>query len=129
MKMKNVIYLSFLMVVGLFSCIKDEGNYKYEAIRDARVSFQTYTVNCFVNDEVKVEPKIRFGTEDSTDFSYEWRVDYEVVSSERVLKFTPKEARVYACRLALKDNRNGKVYSGTMSLVEMCIRDRRSAVR
>ncbi|MCG4519905.1 MULTISPECIES: PKD-like family lipoprotein [Butyricimonas] len=117
MKMKNVIYLSLLMMVGLFSCIKDEGNYKYEAIRDAKVSFETYTVNCFVHDEVKVEPKIRFGEGDSTDFSYEWRVDYEVVSTERVLEFTPEQAKTYACRLALKDNRNGKVYSGTMSIV------------
>ena len=69
--MKNIIYLSLLMMAGLFSCIKDEGNYKYEAIRDARVSFETYVVNCFVHDKVKVEPKIQFGGSDTTDFSYE----------------------------------------------------------
>ena len=121
MNTKYILFYLLSLVIGMTACLDDKGNYDYVPLRNVNIKLDNYAVNCFVRDTVEVHPKIDFLTDDSTDYSFEWQVDYEVVSTDSVLRFVPTVAKNYECRFAVKDMRTAKVYSTTMTIVAATI--------
>ncbi|MDR0766323.1 MAG: hypothetical protein LBF09_05250 [Odoribacteraceae bacterium] len=114
--MKTWIYflLLFTLVEG---CIEDNGNYKYSALNTIEITGitadTTFRVDQF--DTLRLDPALRFSAGELTDLSYEWKINHEVVSTERVLNaeipITPSASLTYyLASLGVTDNATGLKY-------------------
>lgn len=114
MKKRNII-IALLAIVGLVSCLKDDGNYDYKTSRKVTITIPATTA--FAGDSVTITPVIRFADEsDTLGFSYSWRMEKEPVSDRKVLKLKAEDIRVYGLQLVVKDERSGESYTQIANL-------------
>ena len=110
---------SFIMT----SCYKDKGNYDYEKVGEVKIEFPSVdednTMEAESYKEFTITPEI--STElDENNFSYEWTIEGDVMSTERVLHFDklPLLARSesYLSKLTIKDKSSDFVYSNYLHI-------------
>ena len=107
--MKKFIYI-ILGVFAMVSCIHDESNLGEEPI--SRLSFVKT-----LPKEYPVEKMSRFVLEapevkqenQEKSLSYEWQIDYEIVSTEKTLSYDCNVAGEFPCRLKIY-NEDGAVF-------------------
>lgn len=93
---KIYIFIVLLIVAGLSSCLDDKGNYDYKESRKVVISIPSQTV--YLNDEATFSPTIRYEEgADTLGYSFEWRMDKEKVSEERVLKIKAEKIGGASC--------------------------------
>lgn len=79
----RILYVLF--VLSLFAaCSKDNGNYDYRAVNTITIDslLEEYTVVQF--DTLTIEPYLSFAEEDVQDLSFEWSIDNNVISTDRI---------------------------------------------
>lgn len=97
MKIFGRFLIAFLLGGVLATgCYKDKGNYEYSTLGDDILVSRFDTVdnirlNWAYDERIEIEPGFRIVTDrvKEADLRYEWNIDGEVVSTERVLSIEP----------------------------------------
>lgn len=102
------ILIGLLCLLGLHSCLSDNGNYDYADVNEAKIRFSTYGYSAVMGDTITIEPKITYeDPSDTTRFTYEWYVDGKLESTNRILKLCRNEVVNYTCVFMLVDSKTG----------------------
>lgn len=112
MRKINLLIL-LLCLLGVSSCVKDEGNYNYTEVNKATIRFSTYSYSTVINDVIEIAPQITYeNPEDTTRFKYEWYVDGKLETTNRELKITRDDVVGCNCVFMLVDTITGIKQSG-----------------
>ena len=105
-------------LLGFWSCIDDEGNYKYIELPGLTINKGTMaSLQAIVGEPVTYDPKVEYEVPaDSVYFTYIWYDGKDSVSNKKILEFTPLQIREYRFRLEATDTRTGVQYVGTLLL-------------
>ena len=115
MKYIKTIALSLLALAG--GCIEDKGNYAYSELNTIEIEGITtdsiYLIDQF--ETLTLAPTLRFSGKPHANLSHEWKINYEVVSTDSVLNeqvsLEPNTATAYySASLAVTDNDTGLKY-------------------
>lgn len=74
-----------LLTVGLSSCYKDKGNYDYSYLPRPVISGIPENCTAYVNTRLQIPVTVEWPDGELKDVSYEWRVNNEVISTEKDL--------------------------------------------
>ncbi len=103
--MKNILLLLFVFVIA--GCIDDNGNYDYKATRELDVKGVARTNILTQGESVTFAPKaiVKYDlTETEIEgVKFEWSVDHEVVSTEKIFTYTAKENGTHQAMLRMID--------------------------
>ncbi|MDO5663875.1 MAG: PKD-like family lipoprotein [Bacteroidia bacterium] len=82
--MKKIITYIFIVFLAV-GCMKDLSNYDYTDLNKITISGidTLYTIGQM--DVMKMNPQLSFSMGEEADLSYEWRINYQVVSNEKTL--------------------------------------------
>lgn len=84
--MKRVLYLMLLLSVLLqTSCYEDKGNYEYSTLTEVEINGIEPEYTVYVGSMFRIPVEVTYKNGTLTDVSYEWRIDGEVVSTEKDL--------------------------------------------
>ncbi|WP_159633986.1 hypothetical protein [Sphingobacterium composti Ten et al. 2007 non Yoo et al. 2007] len=110
--MKNYIILCALFIIAsLSSCYKDETSVDTRQISEISVELpfdenETIQYDNFL--EFTIEPIVT-QTNPNLNLTYEWYIENEIVSNERILKYTPNTLGLFESRLKVS-NEDGSTY-------------------
>lgn len=112
--MKN-IYLFLILLVGLYACYDDKGNYDYQVLNQTEVSGIDTAYRCTLLSRLQITPEIKSVDKDR-EFSYLWlcfqntRDAIDTLSNEKNLDYELKmNPAVYTLVFSYKDNESGVV--------------------
>lgn len=95
MKTKYRVCLIGILAV-LYSCVDDKGTYDYLKDPSVQISFDEYLYDGVIGEETRIEPNLSFAEGDAaSNYEFEWQLNGEVVGTEQVLSYVPKEATTY----------------------------------
>lgn len=114
-KILNILITGICFVIMTGACVDDEGNYDYKLLNTIEISGigQVYQVDQM--DTLKIETlQLGFKLGETKDLDFEWKVNGQVVSTERfcraVITEKPDGAKNYPGVLCITDNSNGLKY-------------------
>lgn len=125
MKIFGRFLIAFLLGGVLATgCYEDKGNYDYSTPGDDIVVSRFDTVKNIrltwaYDEQIEIEPGFRIVTDRvrETDLGYEWNIDGEVVSSERVLRIDPLPVGRHSGTFTVIDEAHGLRYNSIFTLV------------
>lgn len=111
MKIKLYIYI-FLLLSSLFSCYEDKGNYDYKELNEVQIEDIGFFYSFYIGDTLDIKPKLTFALDEDADFSYEWVVNGEVISTDRNLYIENYQGSVgfKNCYYSVTENSTGVQY-------------------
>lgn len=96
--MRNQIFM--LLLIGIFSagCYKDKGNYDYSTLPEVTITGlkegQKFTA--YVGEPFRIPITVEVKDGDVSDFSYEWKIEKDVVSTKKDLDVMVNKSARYA---------------------------------
>ncbi len=84
--MKKIYYLLFLLL-GLASCIEDNGNYEYTTLKEAKISGLNDSYRFVLQQPTVLKPTITTDI-DAANLEYCWRISNDTLSKEKDLSYT-----------------------------------------
>lgn len=111
--MKTITYIGacVAMLLSLNSCIKDDSTGASDAVSKISLTTplqDTYILNQW--DVLTISPDIE-QTNEQKALSYEWEIEYKMVSTEKVLSYVCKEPGNYTARLKVSNGDEIKYYT------------------
>lgn len=106
-KVLIVAFLSFLQI----SCYKDKTTEDIHSISDIKIEFKNNNqtqMNIDKNEDLVIDPIIT-QSKDGMELTYEWQVNYEVVSTEKDLHYTATQLGTFPVRLKVS-NKDGSTF-------------------
>ncbi len=110
-KIFGIICLALWAMVLVTGCYDDKGNYNYEQLLEVEVTGlvpdKEYTA--FVAEPFQIPITVDVKNGDASDLSYEWKLEGEVISTEKdlnVIANFPVKVGMYA-QLDIVDNKTG----------------------
>lgn len=95
MKMKYTICL-FVALLSFYSCVDDNGSYDYLQSPSVKITFDEYLYDGVIEEETVIEPNLEFVKGDNAaDYTYEWSLNGQIVSTDQVLTYIPHEVATY----------------------------------
>ncbi len=89
--MKRIINAVMLLAAVLWtSCYEDKGNYDYNQLTEVQISGIEDKYTVYVGSDMKIPVEITYKNGILKDVSYEWRINGEVVSTEKDLDIPVK---------------------------------------
>jgi len=118
--MKKIVNITYILLATVLytGCYDDLGNYEYATLPEMSIKLEEqYTT--FIGDEFVVEPEFsKYILDNQDDFSYEWLVKGEVISTEKncnaIIGLTPKLYQYSALRIT--ENSTDRVAYTTFNL-------------
>lgn len=108
---RYLLFFSILFLLG-YGCADDQGNYDYDVLNTITIDSIHKSYNVIRYDSIElIQPELSFKLEQNTDLSYEWKVNYKVVSTQPYLN-VPIDAPLGRQNAALivTDNKTGVQY-------------------
>lgn len=125
--MKRYVKLLTALLAGAFlatACYEDKGNYDYSTTGDDILVYrmdtmQNVRLTWSYDEKIVIEPgyKILHERVSESDLAYEWSIDGEVVSEERILEIDPLRVGRHAGSFTVIDTGHGIRYSTIFTLV------------
>ncbi len=125
--MKRYVKLLTALLAGAFlatACYKDKGNYDYSTTGDDILVFRMDTMKSVrltwsYDEKIVIEPgyKILHERVSESNLAYEWSIDGEVVSQERILEIDPLRVGRHAGSFTVIDTGREIRYSTIFTLV------------
>lgn len=125
--MKRYVKLLTALLAGAFlatACYEDKGNYDYSTTGDDILVYRMDTMKNVrltwsYDEEIVIEPgyKILHERVSESDLAYEWSIDGEVVSEERILEIDPLRVGRHAGSFTVIDTGHEIRYSTIFTLV------------
>lgn len=119
MRINKLLYGSFLvLVLLLFGCAEDKGNYDYTLINEVMIDgiASSYTVE--LGGALRIEPSITSLDELTADLAYSWSIEGNEISTDKVLDVVlpPLDYGVHLCALTIVDNVSKMQYRETFNI-------------
>jgi hypothetical protein len=122
MKINKLYILILILIFGVTSCYEDRGNYDYKEVSEPNITEIGWSYYCKADETLEINPKIDFSIKDTkdSDFTYEWFMGKELVSTKKSLKIKiadieTKQPKYYS-RLILTDKASGCKYIETFTV-------------
>lgn len=125
--MKRYVKLLTALLAGVFlatACYEDKGNYDYSTTGDDILVYrmdtmQNVRLTWSYDENISIEPGYRILHDGVTenDLAYEWSIDGEVVSQERILEIDPLRVGRHAGSFTVIDTKHEIRYSTIFTLV------------
>jgi len=84
--MKKIYYLLFL-ILGLTSCIEDNGNYEYTTLKEAKISGLNDSYRFVLQQPIVLKPTVTTDI-DAANLEYCWRIGNDTLGREKDLSYT-----------------------------------------
>lgn len=119
MKIKYINILLFIILMGaaLPGCYEDLGNYDYRELNEVVIDTldERFLLSKF--DTLRIRPNIDQTIISDNDLSYEWEINYELVSTDRNLDYVVDFVKNNVpLRLKVTDNKSGVSYFSESSI-------------
>jgi hypothetical protein len=107
------------------ACYEDKGNYNYTLTNPVTITLPTSTVTAYLNDTLKIYPKITWkNPDDTTGFEYWWEYKgnmgllgrQETICHGRELRFVPPIVGSQIAQLCVRETRTGVITEGQLSI-------------
>lgn len=121
MKILNIFWILLLLA----ACSKDNGNYDYRIVNTVTIDSVRDEYIVVQYDTLTIEPYLTFTEQDISDLTFEWSINGEVVSTDRVchaeIRTEPNDAAGietswYSGLLTITDNTTDLKYYKTFNL-------------
>lgn len=107
--MKRYYYyiIALLIIAG---CSEDDGNYNYKVLNTLKIEgFSQDTLYSLKQyDTLRINPILHFDNEKISDLSYEWKINYETISTDPVCR----------AEVSAKPNGVGKSYNASLCITD-----------
>lgn len=110
MKFKSIYLIIACLALFQTSCYKDKTTEDLHTISDIKIELANIqeTVNIDKNEKISLSPIVT-QTKKDQELTYEWQVDYKVISTEKDFTFSGTELGSYAVRLKVS-NADGSAF-------------------
>lgn len=106
MKLKLII-LFLAVVVGLYSCYDDKGNYDYKELTSIEIE-EFSTIHLTLGDTLRINPVFTYSSADTVmNLEYTWTLGGKVIGKQRNLEYVPDS--IFSAYCVLKADRKSVV--------------------
>lgn len=106
MKLKLII-LFLAVIVGLYSCYDDKGNYDYKELTSIEIE-EFSTIHLTLGDTLRINPVFTYSSADTVmNLEYTWTLGGKVIGKQRNLEYVPDSIFSANCVLKVEDLDNG----------------------
>lgn len=110
MNMKNIIWLSFLLL-AFGGCYDDKGNYDYTESNGITIDLKSTMYTAVAGETINIEPTFTFALDSNENgLTYEWKLGNQFLSDKRNLSFYVDTIMKENCYLRVLDTKTGITY-------------------